>query len=68
MERAEAVPLPEDLTPYLPALPEDHAQTWQGFVGLILIAVTLWMPVGVAGGARSLWRRLFITRSREQAR
>lgn len=36
----------------------DVTEHWQGFVGLILIAVTLWMPVGIAGGARVLWQRV----------
>ena len=35
LERAEAVPLPEDLSPYLPALPENHAQTWRTFAELV---------------------------------
>ena len=45
----------------------DVTEHWQGFVGLILIAVTLWMPVGVAGGALNLWRRIFVNRSGERA-
>jgi branched-chain amino acid transport system permease protein len=45
----------------------DVTEHWQGFVGLILIAVTLWMPVGVAGGALNLWRRIFVNRSGKRA-
>lgn len=41
----------------------DVTEHWQGFVGLILIAVTLWMPVGIAGGARALWQRVRVRRS-----
>ena len=36
----------------------DVTEHWQGFVGLILIAVNLWMPVGIAGGAQALWQRV----------
>lgn len=42
----------------------DITEHWQGFVGLILIAVTLWMPIGLAGGARALWQRVFGARTR----
>lgn len=45
----------------------DITEHWQGFVGLILIAVTLWMPVGIAGGFRALWRRVLSGQSRERA-
>ena len=41
----------------------DITEHWQGFVGLILIAVTLWMPVGIAGGVRALWRRALAAHS-----
>lgn len=35
----------------------DVTEHWQGFVGLTLIAVTLWIPKGIAGAAVDLARR-----------
>jgi branched-chain amino acid transport system permease protein len=40
----------------------DVTEHWQGFVGLILIAVTLWMPKGIAGAAIDRLRRMLTPR------
>lgn len=35
----------------------DVTEHWQGFVGVVLIVVTLWMPQGIAGSLATRWRR-----------